>query len=145
NVVGTYNVLSCALEHGVEHVVNVSTDKAADATSVLGQTKRIAERLTAWYAVEHHVPYVSVRFGNVLGSRGSVLYAFRSQIDNGGPVTVTHPDATRFFMTIPESCELVLQAGALGDPGDVLVLDMGEPVRIVDVARRLIAEAKASV
>src|SRR5690606_10238689 len=99
NVVGTYNVLSCALEHGVEHVVNVSTDKAADATSVLGQTKRIAERLTAWYAVEHHVPYVSVRFGNVLGSRGSVLYAFRSQIDNGGPVTVTHPDATRFFMT----------------------------------------------
>lgn len=145
NVVGTYNVLSCALEHGVKHVVNVSTDKAADATSVLGQTKRIAERLTAWYAVEHHVPYVSVRFGNVLGSRGSVLYAFRSQIDNGGPVTVTHPDATRFFMTIPESCELVLQAGALGDPGDVLVLDMGEPVRIVDVARRLIAEAKASV
>jgi FlaA1/EpsC-like NDP-sugar epimerase len=145
NVVGTYNVLSIAVEHGVTHVVNVSTDKAADATSVLGQTKRIAERLTAWYALTHGLPYVSVRFGNVLGSRGSVLYAFRTQIDRGGPVTVTHPDATRYFMTIPEACELVLQAGAIGDAGDVLVLDMGEPVRIVDVARRLIAESEREI
>ncbi len=145
NVVGTYNVLECARSHGVTHVVNVSTDKAADATSVLGQTKRIAERLTAWYALAHDLPYVSVRFGNVLGSRGSVLYAFRAQIERGGPVTVTHPDATRFFMTIPEACELVLQAGAMGDAGDVLVLDMGEPVRIVDVARRLIAESEQEI
>ncbi|KAB7743350.1 NAD-dependent epimerase/dehydratase family protein [Nostocoides sp. F2B08] len=145
NVLGTHNVLSCSLAHGVEHVVNVSTDKAADATSVLGQTKRIAERLTAWYAMVHDLPYVSVRFGNVLGSRGSVLYAFRAQIERGGPVTVTHPDATRYFMTIPEACELVLQAGAIGDPGDVLVLDMGEPVRIVEVARRLIAESKQDI
>lgn len=145
NVVGTYNVLSCALGHGVTQFVNVSTDKAADATSVLGQTKRVAERLTAWYALTHDLPYVSVRFGNVLGSRGSVLYAFRSQIERGGPVTVTDPEATRYFMTIPEACELVLQAGAIGDPGDVLVLDMGEPVRIVDVARRLIAESKQEV
>jgi dTDP-glucose 4,6-dehydratase len=145
NVVGTNNVLSCSVRHGVRHVVNVSTDKAADATSVLGQTKRIAERLTAWYALRHSLPYVSVRFGNVLGSRGSVLDAFRAQIERGGPVTVTHPDATRYFMTIPESCELVLQAGAIGDAGDVLVLDMGEPVRIVDVARRLIAESKKDI
>lgn len=145
NVIGTYNVLTCALEHGVQQVVNVSTDKAADASSVLGRTKRAAERLTAWFALEHELPYVSVRFGNVLGSRGSVLYAFRAQIDRGGPVTVTHPDATRYFMTIPESCELVLQAAAIGDPGDVLVLDMGEPVKIIDVARRLIAESKKKV
>ena len=145
NVIGTYNVLTCALEHGVQQVVNVSTDKAADASSVLGRTKRVAERLTAWFALEHELPYVSVRFGNVLGSRGSVLYAFRAQIDRGGPVTVTDPEATRYFMTIPESCELVLQAAAIGDPGDVLVLDMGEPVRIIDVARRLIAESKQKV
>jgi dTDP-glucose 4,6-dehydratase len=145
NVLGTHNVLSTAIDHGVTHVVNVSTDKAADATSVLGQTKRIAERLTAWYALNYGLPYVSVRFGNVLGSRGSVLYAFRAQIERGGPVTVTHPDATRFFMTIPESCELVLQAAAIGDPGDVLVLDMGDPVRIVDVARRLIAESEREI
>lgn len=145
NVIGTYNVLTCALEHGVQQVVNISTDKAADASSVLGRTKRAAERLTSWFALEHELPYVSVRFGNVLGSRGSVLYAFRAQIERGGPVTVTHPDATRYFMTIPESCELVLQAAAIGDPGDVLVLDMGEPVRIVDVARRLIAESKQKI
>ncbi len=145
NVIGTYNVLTCSLEHSVHQFVNVSTDKAADASSVLGRNKRTAERLTAWFALEHDVPYVSVRFGNVLGSRGSVLYAFRAQIERGGPVTVTHPDATRYFMTIPESCELVLQAGAIGDPGDVLVLDMGTPVRIVDVARRLIAESKQQI
>ncbi|NLI01366.1 MAG: polysaccharide biosynthesis protein, partial [Chthonomonadales bacterium] len=106
-----------------------------------GSTKRLAERLTAWYANEYDVPYLSVRFGNVLGSRGSVLYTFKAQIDQGGPVMVTHPEVTRYFMTIPEACELVLQAGAIGRPGDVLVLDMGEPVKIVDVAERLIAES----
>lgn len=141
NVVGTLNVLRCAGESGVHHFVNISTDKAADPTSVLGRTKSLAERLTAWHAAQTGMPYLSVRFGNVLGSRGSVLDTFRTQIDRGGPVTVTHPDVTRFFMTIPEACELVLQAGAIGRPGDVLVLDMGEPVRIVDVARRLIDES----
>ncbi|WP_432560109.1 nucleoside-diphosphate sugar epimerase/dehydratase [Granulicoccus sp. GXG6511] len=138
NVLGTLNVLRCAHRAGVRRFVNVSTDKAADASSVLGQTKRLAERVTAWYAMKYDLEYVSVRFGNVLGSRGSVVHAFKAQIARGGPVTVTHPEVTRFFMTIPEACELVLQAGAIGKPGDVLVLDMGEPVKIMDVARRLI-------
>ncbi|GAA2163164.1 dTDP-glucose 4,6-dehydratase [Humibacillus xanthopallidus] len=145
NVLGSVNVLRCAHESGVRHFVNISTDKAADPTSVLGQTKRLAERLTAWYAAETGLPYLSVRFGNVLGSRGSVLDTFRAQIERGGPVTVTHPEVTRYFMTIPEACELVLQAGAIGRPGDVLVLDMGEPVRIVDVARRLIDESDKDI
>ncbi|MFC7489226.1 MULTISPECIES: polysaccharide biosynthesis protein [unclassified Knoellia] len=141
NVLGTLNVLECAATNGVQHFVNISTDKAADATSVLGQTKRVAERLTAWYAAETGLRFLSVRFGNVLGSRGSVLDTFRAQIERGGPVTVTDPDVSRFFMTIPEACELVLQGSAIGHPGDVLVLDMGEPVRIIDVARRLIEES----
>jgi FlaA1/EpsC-like NDP-sugar epimerase len=101
NVVGTLNVLQQARQSGVRHFVNISTDKAADATSVLGQTKRLAERLTAWYAEETGLPYVSVRFGNVLGSRGSVLDAFRAQIGRGGPITVTHPDVTRFLHDHP--------------------------------------------
>ncbi|KGN41407.1 dTDP-glucose 4,6-dehydratase [Knoellia aerolata DSM 18566] len=141
NVLGTLNVLECAATNGVQHFVNISTDKAADATSVLGQTKRLAERLTAWYAGETGMSFLSVRFGNVLGSRGSVLDTFRAQIERGGPLTVTDPEVSRFFMTIPEACELVLQAAAIGHPGDVLVLDMGEPVRIIDVARRLIEES----
>lgn len=141
NVLGTRNVLECSRKHGVKHLVNVSTDKAADATSVLGLTKRLAERMTSWHAVDGDLKYLSVRFGNVLGSRGSVLYTFRAQIERGGPVTVTDPDVTRYFMTIPEACELVLQAGAIGQPADVLVLDMGEPIKIVDVAERLIAES----
>lgn len=141
NVLGTRNVLQAAHSVGVERFVNVSTDKAAAPTSVLGATKRLAERLTAWYANEYGVPYLSVRFGNVLGSRGSVLISFRNQIEKGGPVTVTHPEVTRYFMTIPEACELVLQAGAIGRPGDVLVLDMGQPVKILDVAKRMIAES----
>lgn len=145
NVLGTRNVLRAAYAVGVERFVNISTDKAAAATSVLGRTKRLAERLTAWYATEYQVPYLSVRFGNVLGSRGSVLIAFRSQIEKGGPVTVTHPDVTRYFMTIPEACELVMQAGAIGRPGDVMVLDMGEPVKILDVAKRMIAESKKDI
>ena len=141
NVLGTLNVLECAAEHGVRHFVNISTDKAADPTSVLGKTKRKAEELTSWFAQRGHGTYLSVRFGNVLGSRGSVLHTFYSQIANGGPVTVVHPDITRYFMTIPEACELTIQAGALGEPGDVLVLDMGEPVRIADLARRLIKQS----
>jgi dTDP-glucose 4,6-dehydratase len=145
NVLGTINVLRCAAEVGVRRLVNISTDKAADPTNTLGRTKRLAERITAWYAMQSDLPYVSVRFGNVLGSRGSVLDTFRHQIARGGPVMVTHPEVTRFFMTIPESCELVLQAGAGGNPGDALVLDMGEPVRILDVARHLIAESGRDV
>ena len=135
-----------AAEHvGVNHFVNVGTDKAANPTSVLGYTKRMAERLTAHEGSSGSGQYLSVRFGNVLGSRGSVLDTFRAQIDRGGPLTVTHPEVSRFFMTIPEACELVLQAAAIGHPGDVLVLDMGEPVRIVDVARRLIEESGKDV
>lgn len=139
NVEGTRNVLEAAHRHGVEHLVNISTDKAAAATSVLGFTKRLAEQLTAWYAETTGRRYISVRFGNVLGSRGSMLHTFNTQIEQGGPITVTHPDVTRYFMTIPEACELVIQAGAIGLPGDVLVLDMGTPVKILDVARRMIS------
>jgi FlaA1/EpsC-like NDP-sugar epimerase len=145
NVLGTLNVLRAADAYGCRRFVNISTDKAADPTSVLGQTKRLAEQLTAWYAGRAPGTYLSVRFGNVLGSRGSMLDTFRTQIGAGGPVTVTHPDATRFFMTIPEACELTIQAGAIGEPGEVLVLDMGEPVRILDVAKRLIAKSKANI
>ena len=138
NVLGTLNVLRLTADHDVEHFVNISTDKAADATSVLGSTKRIAEQLTAWYAEQTGRRYISVRFGNVLGSRGSMLHTFNAQIAHGGPITVTHPDVTRYFMTIPEACELVVQAGAIGRPGEVMVLEMGEPVKILDVARRMI-------
>lgn len=138
NVLGTLNVLHAALEVDVEQFVNISTDKAADPTSVLGHSKRMAERLTAWAAKQDGGTYVSVRFGNVLGSRGSMLPTFQAQIEKGGPVTVTHPDVTRYFMTIPEACELVVQAGAIGEDGQVMILDMGEPVRIMDVAQRMI-------
>ncbi len=138
NVLGTLNMLRVAADREVEHFVNISTDKAADATSVLGSTKRTAEQLTAWYAEQTGSRFMSVRFGNVLGSRGSMLYTFNAQIAHGGPVTVTHPDVTRYFMTIPEACELVVQAGAIGAAGEVMVLEMGEPVRILDVARRMI-------
>jgi dTDP-glucose 4,6-dehydratase len=145
NVIGTHNVLTVAGEHDVEVFVNISTDKAADPSSVLGRTKRAAERLTAHAASVNRGTYLSVRFGNVLGSRGSMLPLFRAQIAAGGPVTVTHPDVSRYFMTIPEACELGVQAGALGDNGQVMVLNMGTPVRIADVARRLINEANTDV
>jgi FlaA1/EpsC-like NDP-sugar epimerase len=141
NVLGTKNVLDAARKYGVKRFVNVSTDKAAAPTSVLGKTKRIAEELTAWYAETTGATFLSVRFGNVLGSRGSVLWSFTAQIEKGGPVTVTDPKVTRYFMTIPEACELVIQAAAIGQPGDVLVLDMGEPVRILEVAEGLIARS----
>ena len=141
NVEGTNHVLRAAAKSGVTHFVNVSTDKAADPTSVLGYTKRIAEQLTAWYANRTRGDWVSVRFGNVLGSRGSVLEGFRAQIAAGGPVTVTHRDVTRYFMTPKEACQLVIQAAAVGDRGEALVLDMGEPVRILEVAERLVASS----
>lgn len=145
NVLGTRNVLRLSAEVGVRQFVNISTDKAANPTSVLGKTKRIAEQLTAWQATTSHGTYLSVRFGNVLGSRGSMLHTFVRQIEQGGPITVTHPDITRYFMTIPEACELVIQAAAIGQDGEVLVLDMGEPVRILDVAQRLIAQSDSAI
>lgn len=138
NVLGTLNVLQAARAAGVSTFVNISTDKAANPTSVLGHSKRVAERLTAWAAEESGRRYLSVRFGNVIGSRGSMLPTFRALIEAGGPLTVTHPDVTRYFMTIPEACQLVVQAGGIGRAGEVLILDMGEPVRILDVARRMI-------
>lgn len=139
NVIGTDNVLRVACANGVAIFVNISTDKAADPSSVLGETKRVAERLTAAVAHQSGDRYLSVRFGNVLGSRGSVLNAFAEQIRHGGPVTVTHPDVTRYFMTVEEAVQLVLQAAALGQPADTLILEMGEPVRILDVAHQMIA------
>lgn len=141
NVIGTANVLEAARRAEVERFVNISTDKAASPTSVLGFSKRAAERVTADYARNSDGTYLSVRFGNVLGSRGSVLTTFASQIANGGPVTVTDPDVTRYFMTVSEAVQLVLQAGAIGGDGEVLILDMGEPVRIDDVARELIRQS----
>lgn len=141
NVIGTANVLEAARRVGVERFVNISTDKAADPTSMLGFSKRAAERLTADYADHAEGSYISVRFGNVLGSRGSVLTTFAAQIANGGPVTVTHPEVTRYFMTVSEAVQLVLQAGAMGQDGEVLILDMGQPVKIDDVARELIRQS----
>lgn len=138
NVVGTLNVLHSSSAVGVRTFVNISTDKAARPTCVLGWSKRIAERLTAGYDGAARGRYVSVRFGNVLGSRGSVVPAFMEQIRRGGPVTVTHPDVARYFMLIPEACQLVLQAAAIGKGGGVMVLEMGSPVRIVDVATTMI-------
>jgi FlaA1/EpsC-like NDP-sugar epimerase len=138
NVLGTGNVLDVAERHQVGRVVNISTDKAADPFNVLGYTKRIAERLTAASAERTHRPFVSVRFGNVIGSRGSALETFEDQIRNGGPVTITHPEVTRYFMAVREAVRLTMQASAIGRPGEVLVLDMGTPVRVLDVARQLV-------
>lgn len=138
NVLGTHNVLEAACAVGVKTFVNISTDKAADPTSVLGMSKLVTERLTSDASMKHDGRYLSVRFGNVLGSRGSVLNLFREQIAAGGPVTVTDPDVTRYFMTVGEAVHLVLQAAAIGCSGTTLILDMGVPVRIADVAEQLI-------
>jgi FlaA1/EpsC-like NDP-sugar epimerase len=145
NVFGTKNVLDIAVAYGVRRFVNISTDKAANPTSVLGYTKRIAERLTAETHERGAGTYLSVRFGNVLASSGSVLVTFGRQIDEGGPLTVTHPDVTRYFMTVEEAVQLVIQAGAIGRAGEVLVLDMGKPVRIAEVAERLAAAADTPI
>ncbi|WP_343988217.1 nucleoside-diphosphate sugar epimerase/dehydratase [Terrabacter terrae] len=138
NVIGTLNVLTAAEAVGVSTFVNISTDKAANPTCVLGYSKRLAERLTADFARRAQGRYVSVRFGNVLGSRGSVVHAFTAQIEMGGPITVTHPEVRRYFMLIPEACQLVLEAASIGTDGEVMVLEMGEQVKILEVAETLI-------
>lgn len=138
NVLGTRNLLAVAERHGVARLVMISTDKAVNPTSIMGVSKRVAELLVHQSAKRSGRPYVAVRFGNVLGSRGSVLLTFKRQIAAGGPVTVTHPEMRRFFMTIPEAVQLVLQAAVLGHGGEVFTLDMGEPLKIVDLARDMI-------
>jgi FlaA1/EpsC-like NDP-sugar epimerase len=139
NTLGTWNAAAAAAECGAERFVLVSTDKAVNPTNVMGATKRVAEMAVSSLASRHPgTRFVAVRFGNVLGSSGSVIPKFKEQIARGGPVTVTHPDIIRYFMTIPEAARLVLQAAAVGESGQVLVLDMGEPVKIVDLARDLI-------
>lgn len=145
NVRGTLNVLEAAAAYGVQSFVNISTDKAADPVCVLGYSKRMAERLTADMAGRAAGSYLSVRFGNVLGSRGSVLTAMTAQVAAGGPVTVTHPEVSRYFMTADEAVQLVLQAAVIGRAGEVLVLDMGEQVLVADIARRLAAGAAREI
>ena len=142
NIWGTLSVLDAAAAAGVTHFVNISTDKAANAVNALGCSKRAAEGLTSHFGQNFPGTYLSMRFGNVLGSRGSVLTAFRAQLEARNPLTVTHPDVTRYFMTIEEAVQLVIQAGAIGADGNALVLDMGNPVRIYDVARQLAASVK---
>jgi len=141
NVWATLDLLEITASAGVKQFVNISTDKAADPCSVLGYTKRITERLTSHFGSTAQGTYLSVRFGNVLGSRGSMLTVFQSQIEKGGPLTVTDPHVTRFFMTVEEAVQLVIQAGAIGQNGEALVLDMGKPVVIAEVARLMAARS----
>ncbi|MDQ3012757.1 MAG: polysaccharide biosynthesis protein [Acidobacteriota bacterium] len=139
NIVGTQRLLECAAESGVERCVMVSTDKAVNPTNIMGATKRVSELLFQAQAARlNSSNYSCVRFGNVLGSRGSVVPIFREQIKNGGPVTITHPDIERYFMTIPEAAQLIIQAGALGQRGEIFLLDMGEPVKVVELAKDMI-------
>ena len=148
NVFGTYNVARCAAEHGVKSFVLISTDKAVRPTNVMGASKRMAElclQALSEQLKDYQTCFSMVRFGNVLGSSGSVIPLFRKQILKGGPITITHPDIIRYFMTIPEAAQLVIQAGAMAKGGDVFILDMGEPVKIVDLAKNLVQLSGLSV
>jgi FlaA1/EpsC-like NDP-sugar epimerase len=138
NIIGTRNVVQAASSHNVERLVMISTDKAVRPVNVMGATKRMAEMIVLDMALRTKRPYSVVRFGNVLGSRGSVVPLFKHQIAQGGPVTITHPDMKRYFMTIPEAVHLVLQAASMGKNGDVFLLNMGQQVRILDLAEDLI-------
>jgi FlaA1/EpsC-like NDP-sugar epimerase len=138
NVFGTFNAASCSHEFGAEKFVLISTDKAVNPTNIMGATKRFCEMIIQSFDTISDTEYVAVRFGNVLGSNGSVIPIFKKQIAHGGPVTVTHPEINRFFMTIPEASQLVIQAGAMAKGGEIFVLDMGKPVKIVDLAKDLI-------
>ncbi len=138
NILGTKHVVDIALANKVAHLVMVSTDKAVNPSNVMGASKRIAEIYVAQAAENATTQIITTRFGNVLGSNGSVVPIFKEQIAKGGPVTVTHPEITRYFMTITEACQLVLEAGATGEGGEIYVFDMGEPVKITDLATSMI-------
>ncbi|MBK8847695.1 MAG: polysaccharide biosynthesis protein [Bacteroidetes bacterium] len=138
NIFGTCMVTDTAIKYGCKKMVMVSTDKAVNPTNVMGASKRIAEMYCQWQNKQHMTRFVTTRFGNVLGSNGSVIPLFKKQIEDGKNITVTHPDITRYFMTIPEACQLVLEAGTIGQGGEIFVFDMGTPVRIADLAQKMI-------